>query len=204
MSPRICCEREPSCASLSLICAHHHALEKLPPPHLGQPLGTRCVSCVVITCIHSRLHLGPVCAVLGAIPSIAVCRSGGVSWGPCRVCVRWGPGAPCTCCLTAPLFCSADPRERHGPSTTGGQLPGARRGPGPRRPAPLPAQPPGALGCVLRPLRVRPACRPRRPCTAARCLPLRPHCPAHRHRCPGGPPLACGSPQQAPRPAPRR
>uniref|UniRef100_A0A671F9C6 BCL2 binding component 3 n=1 Tax=Rhinolophus ferrumequinum TaxID=59479 RepID=A0A671F9C6_RHIFE len=96
------------------------------------------------------------------------------------------------------------PRERHGPSTPGGQLPGARRGPGPRRPAPLPTQPPGALGCVLRPLRARPARCPRRPCPAASCLPLRPHSPAHRHLHPGGPPLAWGSPQPAPRPAPRR
>lgn len=204
MSPCICCEREPSCASLSLICAHQHVLEKLPPRHLGQPLGTWCVSCVVTTRIHSPLHLGPVCAVLGAEPAIVVCRSGGCP-GDHVGCVYCGALVhPCTCWLTAPLSCPADPRERHGPSTPGGQLPGARRGPGPRRPAPLPAQPPGALGCVLRPLRAGPACRPRRPCTAARCLPLRPHRPAHRHRCPGGPPLACGSPQQAPRPAPRR
>ncbi|KAL4667515.1 hypothetical protein H8959_006204 [Pygathrix nigripes] len=100
--------------------------------------------------------------------------------------------------------CPRGPRERHGPRTPGGQLPGARRGPGPRRPAPLPARPPGALGSVLRPLRARPGCRPRCPRPAARCLPLRPHRPTRRHRCPGGPPLAWGSPQPAPRPTPGR
>lgn len=110
----------------------------------------------------------------------------------------------CPAADRARLPCPAGPRERHGPSTPGGQLPGARRGPGPRRPAPLPAQPPGALGGVLRPLRTRPACCPRRPRPAARRLPLRPHRPARRHRRPGGPPLAWGSPQPAPRPATRR
>ena len=58
----------------------------------------------------------------------------------------------CPAADRARLPCPAGPRERHGPSTPGGQLPGARRGPGPRRPAPLPAQPPGALGGGLRPL----------------------------------------------------
>uniref|UniRef100_A0A2I3HC16 BCL2 binding component 3 n=1 Tax=Nomascus leucogenys TaxID=61853 RepID=A0A2I3HC16_NOMLE len=110
-------------------------------------------------------------------------RASSVTWVPCQIC---------------------GPRERHGPRTPGGQLPGARRGPGPRRPAPLPARPPGALGSVLRPLRARPSCRPRRPRPAARCLPLRPHRSTRRHRRPGGPPLARGSSQPAPRPAPGR
>uniref|UniRef100_A0A2I3SGD3 BCL2 binding component 3 n=1 Tax=Pan troglodytes TaxID=9598 RepID=A0A2I3SGD3_PANTR len=110
-------------------------------------------------------------------------RAASATWVPCQIC---------------------GPRERHGPRTPGGQLPGARRGPGPRRPAPLPARPPGALGSVLRPLRARPGCRPRRPHPAARCLPLRPHRPTRRHRRPGGSPLAWGSPQPAPRPAPGR
>ncbi|KAI2591947.1 BCL2 binding component 3 [Homo sapiens] len=110
-------------------------------------------------------------------------RAASTTWVPCQIC---------------------GPRERHGPRTPGGQLPGARRGPGPRRPAPLPARPPGALGSVLRPLRARPGCRPRRPHPAARCLPLRPHRPTRRHRRPGGFPLAWGSPQPAPRPAPGR
>lgn len=110
----------------------------------------------------------------------------------------------CPAAERAHLPCPAGPRERHGPSTPGGQLPGARRGPGPRRPAPLPARPPGALGGVLWPLRTRPACCPRCPRPAARRLPLRPHRPARRHCRPGGPPLAWGSPQPAPRPATRR
>ena len=46
----------------------------------------------------------------------------------------------CPAADRARLPCPAGPRERHGPSTPGGQLPGARRGPGPRRPAPLPAR----------------------------------------------------------------
>uniref|UniRef100_A0A2R8M4D2 BCL2 binding component 3 n=1 Tax=Callithrix jacchus TaxID=9483 RepID=A0A2R8M4D2_CALJA len=110
-------------------------------------------------------------------------RASSSVWVPCQMC---------------------GPRERHGPRTPGGQLPGARRGLGPRRPAPLPAWPPGALGRVLRPLRVRPARHPRRPRLAARCLPLRPRRPTRRHRRPGGPPLAWGPPQPPPRPAPGR
>lgn len=97
--------------------------------------------------------------------------------------------------------CPAGSRERHGPRTPGGQLSGARRGPSPRQPAPLPARPTDALRCILRPLRARPARRPCCPCLAAGRLPLRPHRPACRHRRPGGPPLAWGSPQPAPRPA---
>lgn len=95
-------------------------------------------------------------------------------------------------------------RERHGPRTPGGQLSGARRGSSPRQSAPLPARPPDALRCILQPLRARPACRPCCPCLAAGRLPLRPHRSTCRHRRPGGPPLAWGSPQPAQRPAPGR
>uniref|UniRef100_A0A9L0JWD8 BCL2 binding component 3 n=1 Tax=Equus asinus TaxID=9793 RepID=A0A9L0JWD8_EQUAS len=124
-----------------------------------------------------------------------------VSAGAARACLCQAPGASFSPWVPQQ---TRGPRERHGPSTPGGQLPGAGRGPGPRRPAPLPAQPPGALGRVLRPLRARPARRARRPRPAARCLPLRPRRPARRHRRPGGPPLAWGPPQPSPSPAPRR
>uniref|UniRef100_A0A2K5F6Y6 Uncharacterized protein n=1 Tax=Aotus nancymaae TaxID=37293 RepID=A0A2K5F6Y6_AOTNA len=80
-------------------------------------------------------------------------RASSSTWVPCQMC---------------------GPRERHGPRTPGGQLPGARRGPGPRRPAPLPA-----AACDVSP-------------------------PAATRRTAAWPRGLGGSPQPPPRPAPGR